>query len=177
MFRRLFVLFALSLLVGGLVFWSDIGLLLFGRCDAKAWAASHAQPAPPPAALGRHVARVLETRRIVPRDGLPPSVDLKRSNNNLDVTRFGGRTYLAYITQAKRCSLWRHDRETGKVGFVLDLPSRGDTCFASVLPGDAPDRLVVYDYSSDITGPELPWTAGQRRPTYIYRHVLELAPR
>jgi len=438
MFRRLFVLFALSLLVGGLVFWSDIGLLLFGRCDTKAWAAAHTPPAPPPAALGRNVARVVETRRIVPSDGLPPSVDLKRSNNNLDVTRFGGRTYLAfrsadshfagdstvihvvssdderawrpearfalgrdlreprwlpldgrlflyvsvlgsssysfqpervdvselgspgsraavpkledvdsapsgnfgplehiglpgrvawrtraidghgymtayfggehlyslsrepmavelfatddgrhwlpadpahpvvsrgggseadftllpggslfgvirneegdasgwgsklcraaagalgawtctndprkfdspdvfvhdgevyffarrnlandgrydlgvgsgllrmlrnqlaYITQAKRCSLWRYDRETGKVGFVLDLPSRGDTCFASVLPGDAPDRLVVYDYSSDIAGPELPWTAGQRRPTFIYRHVVELAPR
>ena len=87
------------------------------------------------------------------------------------------RNQLAYITQAKRCSLWRYDRETGKVGFVLDLPSRGDTCFTSVLPGDAPDRIVVYDYSSDIAGPEMPWTAGQRRPTFIYRHVLELAPR
>jgi hypothetical protein len=438
MFRRLFALFAVSLLVGGVVFWSDIGLLLFGRCDTAAWAASHDVAGPPPAQLGRHRARVLETRRIVPSDGLPPGVDVKRSNNNLDVTRFGGRTYLAfrsadshfagdstvmhvvssddertwrpearfalgrdlreprwlpldghlflyismlgsssysfdpervdvtelataghpvvatnpgtadsppngnfgplepaglpgrvawrtrvidgrgymtayrggehlyslsrqpmsvelyatgdgrhwtpadpahpvvssgggseadfalmpggslfgvirneegdesgwgsklcrataaalgawtctndprkfdspnvfthdgevyffarrnlanegrydlgvgngllrmlrnqlaYITQAKRCSLWRYDRATGKVGFVLDLPSRGDTCFASVLPGDAPDRLVVYDYSSDIAGPELPWTAGQRRPTYIYRHVLELEPR
>jgi hypothetical protein len=87
------------------------------------------------------------------------------------------RNELAYLTQAKRCSLWRYDQKTGSVGFVLDLPSRGDTCFASVLPGDAPDRLVVYDYSSDIAGPELPWTAGQRRPTFIYRHVLELAPR
>jgi len=446
MFRRLAPLFALSLLGGAvaLVFGSDVGLLLFGRCDAVAWGASHTPPPPPPAALGRHRARVLETRRIVPGDGLPPAVDVKRSNNNLDVTRFGGRTYLAfrsadshfagdstvihvvssaderswrpearfalgrdlreprwlpldgrlflyvsmlgsssyafepervdvtelatsdrgaaatnakgdqkddgadsppsgsfgplvpaglpgrvawrtrvidgrgymtayhggenlysfdrkpmavelyattdgrhwlpadpahpvvsrgggseadfallpggslfgvirneegdeagwgsklchasspalgawtctsdprkfdspnvfvhdgevyflarrnlandgrydlgvgqgflrmlrnqlaYITQAKRCSLWRYDRATGSVGFVLDLPSRGDTCFASVLPGDAPDRLVVYDYSSDIAGPELPWTAGQRRPTFIYRHVLELAPR
>jgi hypothetical protein len=440
MLRRLAVLFAVSLLVGGLVFGSDIGLLLFGRCDAVAWGASHRLPAPPPAALGRHSARVLETRRIVPSDGLPAAVDVKRSNNNLDVTRFGGRTYLAfrsadshfagdttvihvvssederawrpearfairrdlreprwlplggrlflylsvlgsssyafepervdvtelvapdgpaasarlassaadsppsgsfgplepiglpgrvawrtrvidgrgfmtayrggehlyslgrepmavelyattdgrhwlpadpahpvvssgggseadfallpggslfgvirneegdeggwgsklcratraalgawtctsdprkfdspnvfvhdgevyffarrnlandgrydlglgsgllrmlrnqlaYVKQAKRCSLWRYDQATGSVGFVLDLPSRGDTCFASVMPGDAPDRLVVYDYSSDIGGPELPWTAGQRRPTFIYRHVLELAPR
>ena len=52
--------------------------------------------APPPVTLGRHSARVLETRRIVPSDGLPPAVDVKRSNNNLDVTRFGGRTYLAF---------------------------------------------------------------------------------
>jgi hypothetical protein len=420
MFRRLTALFALSLVVGGLVFWSDIGLLLFGRCDAVAWAASNAPCAPPPVTLGRHSARVVETRRIVPSDGLPPAVDVKRSNNNLDVTRFGGRTYLAfrsadshfagdttaihvvssddertwrpearfalgrdlreprwlplngrlflylsvlgsssyafepegvvvseltsgnfgplqpaglpgrvawrtrvidgrgfmtayhggenlyslgrkpmavelyatadgrhwlpadpahpvvshgggseadfallpggslfgvirneagdeggwgsklchasraalgawtctsdtrkfdspnvfvhdgevyffarrnlandgrydlgigsgllrmlrnqlsYITQAKRCALWRYDTATGKVGFVLDLPSRGDTCFASVLPGDAPDKVVVYDYSSDVDGPDLPWTAAQRRPTFVYRHVLELAAR
>jgi len=438
MFRRLAALFVVSLLVAGLVFWSDIGLLLFGRCDAVAWAASHTPSPPPPVALGRHRARVLDTRRIVPSDGLPPAVDVKRSNNNLDVTRFGGRTYLAfrsadshyagdstvihvvssddervwrpearfalgrdlreprwlplngrlflyvsllgstsyafqpdhvdvtelaspsraaaatrpevvdsppsgnfgplepaglpgrvawrtrviegrgfltayqggenlysfgrkpmavelyattdgrhwlpadpahpvvshgggseadfallpggalfgvirneagdeggwgsklcrassaalgawtctgdprkfdspnvfvhqgevyffarrnlanegrydlgvgsgllrmlrnqlaYITQAKRCALWHYDMATGSVGFVLDLPSRGDTCFASVLPGDTPDRLVVYDYSSDVAGPELPWLAGQRRPTYIYRHVLEIAAR
>jgi hypothetical protein len=436
MFRRLFALFVFLSSAGVLVFWSNISLLLFGRCDAVAWAASHAVPTSPSATLGRHSARVLETRRIVPSDGLPPAVDVKRSNNNLDVARFGGRTYLAfrsadshfagdstvihvvssdderswrrearfalgrdlreprwlpldgrlflyvsmlgsssyafepervdvtelttpgraagiparvdsaasgnfgplepvglpgrvawrtrvidgrgymtayaggehlyslfrqpmavelyttadgrhwlpadpahpvvsrgggseadfalvpggslfgvirneegdesgwgsklcratgaalgawtctndprkfdspnvflhdgevyffarrnlandgrydlgvggglgrmlrnqlaYITEAKRCSLWRYDPATGKVGFVLDLPSRGDTCFASVLPDDAPDRIVVYDYSSDIAGPELPWTAAQRRPTYIYRHVLELAPR
>ena len=436
MIRRLLALLVFLSTVGVLVFASDIGLLLFGRCDTVAWAASHTVPTPPAAALGRHSVRVLETRRIVPSDGLPPSVDVKRSNNNLDVVRFGGRTYLAfrsadshfagdstvihvvgsddertwrpearfalgrdlreprwlplggrlflyvsvlgsssyafepervdvtelttpdhatgslagadsppsgnfgplepaglpgrvawrtrvidgrgymtayaggdhlysllrepmavelyatadgrhwrpadpahpvvsrgggseadfallpggslfgvirneegdesgwgsklcrasagalgawtctndprkfdspnvflhdgevyffarrnlandgrydlgvgtgllrmlrnqlaYITQAKRCSLWRYDRETGNVGFVLDLPSRGDTCFASVLPGDAPDRIVVYDYSSDLAGPELPWTAAQRRPTYIYRHVLELEPR
>ena len=436
MFRRLFALLVFLSTVGVLVFGSNISLLLFGRCDAVAWAASHRESTPPVATPGRHSVRVLETRRIVPSDGLPPSVDVKRSNNNLDVVRFGGRTYLAfrsadshfagdstvihvvgsddertwrpearfalgrdlreprwlplggrlflyvsvlgsssyafepervdvtelttpdhataslagadsppsgnfgplepaglpgrvawrtrvidgrgymtayaggdhlyslsrqpmavelyatadgrhwlpadpahpvvsrgggsetdfalvpdgslfgvirneegdetgwgsklcratsaalgawtctndprkfdspnvfvhdgevyffarrnlandgrydlgvgsglarmlrnqlaYITEAKRCALWRYDQATGKVGFVLDLPSRGDTCFASVVPGDAPDRIVVYDYSSDIEGPELPWTAAQRRPTYIYRHVLQLAPR
>ena len=432
----MFALLVFLSTVGVLVFGSKISLLLFGRCDAVAWAASHALPTPPAATPGPHSVRVLETRRIVPSDGLPPAVDVKRSNNNLDVARFGGRTYLAfrsadshfagdstvmhvvssddertwrrearfalgrdlreprwlpldgrlflyvsmlgsssyafepervdvtelttpghaaatpagvdsppsgnfgplepiglpgrvawrtrvidgrgymtayaggehlyslfrkpmavelyatadgrhwlpadpahpvvsrgggsetdfalepdgslfgvirneegdesgwgsklcratsaalgawtctndprkfdspnvfvhdgevyffarrnlandgrydlgvgsglarmlrnqlaYITEAKRCSLWRYDQATGKVGFVLDLPSRGDTCFASVVPGDAPDRIVVYDYSSDIDGPELPWTAAQRRPTYIYRHVLEMAPR
>ena len=89
-------MFALLLLVGAWSFGSDVGLLMFGRCDAVAWAASHTPSAPPPVTLGRHSARVLETRRIVPSDGLPPAVDVKRSNNNLDVTRFGGRTYLAF---------------------------------------------------------------------------------
>src|SRR5690242_12106237 len=96
MFRRLSALFVVSVLAGVLAFWSDICLLAFGRCDDAAWAAAHAPAAPPAAALGRHSARVLQTRRIVPSDGLPPAVDVKRSNNNLDVTRFGGRTYLAF---------------------------------------------------------------------------------
>jgi hypothetical protein len=82
------------------------------------------------------------------------------------------RNALAYITTAKRCSLWRFDREENRLAFVLDLPSRGDTCFASALPGPSADEVVLYDYSSDIAGPDLPWAAGQRRATFIYRHVL-----
>jgi diadenosine tetraphosphatase ApaH/serine/threonine PP2A family protein phosphatase len=79
---------------------------------------------------------------------------------------------LAYITTAKRCSLWRFIPGEDRLGFILDLPSRGDTCFPSLLRGDDPDQIVIYDYSSDIEGPELPWSAGQRRETYVYRHEL-----
>jgi hypothetical protein len=82
------------------------------------------------------------------------------------------RNALAYIVTAKRCSLWRIDRAENRLAFVLDLPSRGDTCFASMIPGDKPGEVVIYDYSSDVAGPDLPWAAGQRRATYIYRHVL-----
>lgn len=84
---------------------------------------------------------------------------------------------LAYITTAKRCSLWHWDQEADQLSFVLDLPSRGDTCFPSLLDADDPTHVVIYDYSSDIDGPELPWSAGQRRPTYVYRHELEFTPR
>ncbi len=79
---------------------------------------------------------------------------------------------LAYITTAKRCTLWNWIKAEDRLGFVLDLPSRGDTCFASRLDTEDPERLALYDYSSDIAGPELPWSAGQRRPTYVYRHEL-----
>ncbi len=82
-----------------------------------------------------------------------------------------------YVSATDDHELLTIDEQSGKVGFVLDLPSRGDTCFASVLPGAAPEQLVVYDYSSDIDGPEIPWTVGQHRSTFIYRHVLELARR
>jgi hypothetical protein len=54
----------------------------------------------------------------------------------------------------------------------MDLPSRGDTCFAAQVPSEDPDEVVLYNYSSDIVGPDVAWSVGQRRPTYIYRHVL-----
>jgi hypothetical protein len=77
---------------------------------------------------------------------------------------------LSYITTAKRCSLWRFIRGEDRLAFVLDLPSRGDTCFPSVISTAQPDTLAIYDYSSDIDGPDLPWSAGQRRETFVYRH-------
>jgi hypothetical protein len=84
---------------------------------------------------------------------------------------------LSYITTAKRCSLYRWDRAQNRLGFVLDLPSRGDTCFPSALDARDPTHVVIYDYSSNISGPDLPWSAGQRRPTFVYRHELAFARR
>jgi len=82
------------------------------------------------------------------------------------------RNELAYITAAKRCALWRWVPGEERLAFVLDLPSRGDTCFPSAISGETPNQVVLYDYSSDVAGPDLPWSAGQRRPTFVYRHVL-----
>lgn len=87
------------------------------------------------------------------------------------------RNQLAYITTAKRCSLYRYDEPGDRLAFVLDLPSRGDTCFPAVIAGQSADELVIYNYSSDVDGPELPWAAGQRRETYVYRHALRFARR
>jgi hypothetical protein len=79
---------------------------------------------------------------------------------------------LDYVTTAKRCSMFHFVKAEGRVAFMMDLPSRGDTCFPGVLQGRNADEVIVYDYSSDIDGPDLPWSVGQRRPTNIYRHVL-----
>jgi hypothetical protein len=103
------------------------------------------------------------------------------SSGLYDVAGGGGRLRtlrdeLAYITSAKRCSLWHYDRAQNDFRFVLDLPSRGDTCFASVLDTGRPDEVVVYDYSSPVDGPEMSWAAGQRRPTFIYRHLIRFTP-
>jgi hypothetical protein len=82
---------------------------------------------------------------------------------------------LAYISSAKRCSLFhvvRSGSSAPRVAFMLDLPSRGDTCFPAVVESGHPDEVVLYNYSSDIAGPDVAWSVGQRRPTHIYRHVL-----
>ena len=57
--------------------------------------------------------------------------------------------------------------------WVLDLPGRGDTCFASVVP--VSDRLwQVYNYSSPLEGDEDPtWFTGQHGPTRIYRATVD----
>ncbi|MCA9541440.1 MAG: hypothetical protein KC620_21230, partial [Myxococcales bacterium] len=68
-----------------------------------------------------------------------------------------------YWVHPKRCALWRVDPEALTVTHVLDLPSAGDTCFASVLPLDA-DQWLVYDYSSPETQPDLAWMDGQNGP-------------
>jgi len=84
---------------------------------------------------------------------------------------------LSYITTAKRCSVWRWVKPDDRLAFVMDLPSRGDTCFPSRLDATDPTHVVIYDYSSAIDGPELPWSAGQRRETYVYRHELAFSRR
>jgi len=78
---------------------------------------------------------------------------------------------LDYWRRPKRCSLWEVDPEDLTVSLVLDLPSRGDTCFASILPLDA-NHYAVYNYTSPLDGDDLGWSDGQTGPTSIYSLVL-----
>ncbi|MBK8995316.1 MAG: hypothetical protein IPM35_06100 [Myxococcales bacterium] len=74
----------------------------------------------------------------------------------------------AYWKTPKRCSLWKVDPVALTVSFVLDLPSNGDTCFASAVP--LRDKsFLVYNYTSPLDGEELSWLAGQQNPTLIYQ--------
>jgi len=78
---------------------------------------------------------------------------------------------LNYWQQPKRCSLWEVDPDVLVVQWVLDFPSRGDTCFASILPAGE-GRYTVYNYSSDPQGDDLSWLDGQLQPTQIYKQDL-----
>jgi hypothetical protein len=81
---------------------------------------------------------------------------------------------LDYSSRPKRCALWRVDPEALTATFELDLPSRGDTCFASEVPLSR-DDFLVYNYSSDFEEErdvDPSWFEAQFEPTYIYRMVL-----
>jgi len=76
-----------------------------------------------------------------------------------------------YWVHPKRCSLWRVWPDSLTVSFVLDLPSRGDTCFAGLVQLSDKDYLI-YNYSSPLDGPDVNWQTGQWGPTNIYRLVM-----
>ena len=83
-------------------------------------------------------------------------------------------TYQAeYWGTSKRCALWKIDPTALRVDWVLDLPSNGDTCFASNVPL-SPKRQLVFNYTSPLADPDLAWNEGQFGPTYIYRLTLGL---
>ncbi|NMB77446.1 MAG: hypothetical protein GYA21_20230 [Myxococcales bacterium] len=76
-----------------------------------------------------------------------------------------------YSSRQKRCSLWRVNPHERRVEFVLDLPSRGDTCFPA-LRRLAPDTVEIYNYTSPLDGPDLSWFESQLRETVINRVTL-----
>jgi hypothetical protein len=94
-------------------------------------------------------------------------------------------TYLVeYSFAPKVCSLWQVDTEELVVRWLFDLPSRGDTCFASALPLDPSltvgdplsGDVAIYNYTSPLDGPPeaLDWIVAQGQPTIITRQVLTL---
>ncbi|MFH1434983.1 MAG: hypothetical protein ABIJ56_04625 [Pseudomonadota bacterium] len=80
---------------------------------------------------------------------------------------------LDYWDRPKRCAVWQIDPYGMSIEFVIDLPSRGDTCFPTAVPKGGGDFLV-YNYSSPLNGEDLGWLDGQRGPTAIYSVVLTL---
>ena len=110
-------------------------------------------------------------RRQVTPDG---AFDLGGEHASLEAHALSNQ--LRYSLSPKRCALWRYLPEEDRFGFILDLPSRGDTCFAGVIEDSDPQQLILYNYSSPIDGPDLKWIEGQGGNTRIYRHVLRFTP-
>ena len=80
---------------------------------------------------------------------------------------------LDYWRYPKRCAIWRVDPRSLAVTWQTDLPSRGDTCFPAVTDA-GPHAVNIYNYSSPLEGPDMPWVAGQLGRTEIYRSLVRL---
>jgi hypothetical protein len=108
---------------------------------------------------------------LVGRRHLTKSGNFDQGNRKLGYKNELLKYQLDYWQKPKRCSIWRVDPETLKVTFLDDLPSRGDTCFASVVPMDE-NSWMLYNYSSPPDGPDISWNQGQQGHTLIYRTLL-----
>jgi len=73
---------------------------------------------------------------------------------------------LRYWVTRKRTTLYEVLPDERRTVPLLDLPSRGDTAFAGIVPlGDG--RFWVANYTSPLDGIDPPWVVGQARPTEI----------
>ena len=100
-------------------------------------------------------------RRTLGNDGL---FDLGQDD---DPSTLYWRYQIEYSNDPKRCTLWWVDPATRTVHEGLDLPSRGDTCFADrrELGGG---RHEIWNYTSPLDG-DPTWIEGQQDETLIYR--------
>jgi len=108
---------------------------------------------------------------LIGRRNLNDSGDYDLGFDDLNTTLQHLLYELDYWIHPKRTSLWHVDPQTLEVEFVLDLPSRGDTCFPGLIELDA-DRFLVYNYTSPLDGPDTIWVLGQLGPTQILRQEI-----
>lgn len=78
-----------------------------------------------------------------------------------------------YWSTPKRTALWSIDPDSLELSHITDLAGKGDSCFPSVID-EGGGRFTVFNYTSPLAGPDLPWIAGQLGPTEIYQVQLDL---
>jgi hypothetical protein len=80
---------------------------------------------------------------------------------------------LRYWWTRKRTTLYEVLPDERRTVPLVDLPSRGDTAFAGVVPQPG-GGFWVANYTSPLDGIDPPWMVGQMRPTHIVS--FELTP-
>ncbi len=76
-----------------------------------------------------------------------------------------------YSLTRKRTTLYKLNKKTLELEPLFDFPSRGDTAYAGILPLTK-NKYVVFNYSSDIRGPDMSWLYGQLFGSNIYATIL-----
>ena len=89
---------------------------------------------------------------------------------------------LDYWRYPKRCALWRVDPATLRRCAGRWICPRAGTPASRPCPAiprptaGGQDTVTIYNYSSPLDGPDVPWLAGQLGRTWIYRSVVRLGP-
>ena len=97
---------------------------------------------------------------VAPR-WMPDSVRMRINQGLWSVTR-------------KRSAIYRFDPDTATVTWAMDLPSRGDCSFASIIE-DSDGSLIVADYTSPPGSGDPRWIRGQLGETVITATRVTLA--
>lgn len=79
--------------------------------------------------------------------------------------------WVGYSLSPKTTALFKINKETRKVEWVMDLPGAGDTAFPSILRLDK-HRFLVANYTSPINHQKRDWLMGQLGKTKIYLQLL-----
>lgn len=87
-----------------------------------------------------------------------------------------GWSMLRYSASRKRTALYEILPEERRSVLVTDLPSKGDTAFASNLPLGG-GRHWIVNYTSPLSGPDWPWIGGQLDRTVVVGFELRLPTR
>lgn len=79
--------------------------------------------------------------------------------------------WVGYSLSPKTTALFKINKQTRKVEWVMDLPGAGDTAFPSILRLDK-HRFLVANYTSPINHQKRDWLMGQLGKTKIYLQLL-----
>lgn len=75
--------------------------------------------------------------------------------------------WIPHSLTPKGTGLYRINRTTNKIDFVMDLPGHGDTAFPSVYRLSEKEFLIS-NYTSPLHKPKRSWLNGQLKPTQVY---------
>ncbi len=81
---------------------------------------------------------------------------------------------LFYSLTRKRTCIYEINPENLELYPLIDLPSKGDTAFAGIVP-ISEDKYFLVNYSSSLNGPDLPWIWGQLLGSQLYGFILDFS--
>ncbi len=79
-----------------------------------------------------------------------------------------------YSLTRKRTCIYEIDPNTLELYPLVDLPSKGDTAFAGIVPLSE-NKYYLVNYSSPLEGLDLPWIGGQLLGSRLYGFLLDFS--